>query len=64
MSQKKLKKLRRAARLMADLKAAELGKGKPAALPVTQTHYRHGHETRNNPLTERGTYRWLKRHAK
>lgn len=64
MGQKKHKKLRRTARLMAAMKQDFAKTSKAPLIPADQTHYHTGHQVRNNPLTERGTTRWLKRNAK
>lgn len=68
MGQKKHKKLRRTARLMADMKQGieklQNQAGKTPLIPSSQSHYRTNGQVRNNPLTERGTTRWLKRNAK
>lgn len=65
MGQKTHKKLRRTARLMADMKLAMTKSGKAPLIPPDVAHYRDSHgQLKNNPLTERGTIRWLKRNAK
>ncbi len=65
MGQKHHKKLRRTARLMADMKLVMAKSGKTPLIPPETTHYRDSHgQTKNNPLTERGTIRWLKRNAR
>lgn len=64
MGQKQHKKLRRTARLMADMKIAMAKTSKAPLIPPDQAQYRVGAQVRNNPLTERGTTRWLKRNAK
>lgn len=64
MGQKKHKKLRRTARLMTDMKVAMAKTSKAPLIPPEQAQYHTGSQVRNNPLTERGTIRWLKRNAR
>lgn len=65
MGQKHHKKLRRTARLMADMKMKFVESGKTPLVPPEKTHYRDSDgQMKNNPITERGTIRWLKKNAK
>jgi len=64
MGQKKHKKLRRTARLMAAMKSDFAKTSKAPLIPPEQSHYHQGGQVKNNPLSERGTIRWLKRNAK
>lgn len=65
MGQKQHKKLRKVARLMADTKVQMYAKSDRVLLPPSQKTYRDPRgATKNNPITERGTIRWLKKQKK
>lgn len=43
---------------------ADIAKTTRSLIPIDQTHYESGGQVKNNPLSERGTIRWLKKYKK
>ena len=64
MGQKTHKRLRRTARSMAAVKRHIANTTTAPLIPIDQEQYHVEGTVRNNPLSERGTIRWLKKHAK
>ena len=49
---------------MASMKADFAKTTKAPLIPIDQTHYTQQGQVKNNPLSERGTIRWLKKNKR